>query len=67
MKVFLLAFVLLSAGCALAPLVIEKIVTVGVGVWGVSEHQDRKKEMEAIKERVEQIEQVKAIEDFPLP
>lgn len=67
MRLVLLGITLLMlSGCALAPLVIEKLITIGVGAWGVSEHQDRKKEVEAIKERVDQIEQVK-VEEFPLP
>lgn len=54
------------SGCALAPLVIEKLVTVGVGVWGVQQHQERQKEIKAVQERVDQMGEAKAVE-FPLP
>lgn len=58
-----LAFLL--SGCALAPLVIEKLVTVGVGAWGVQQHRERQKEMEAIQDRVDQLARVTMDGEMP--
>lgn len=63
----LLILALALSGCALAPLLVERLATMGIGLWGVQQHRDRQKEIEAIRGRVDHMEQAKAMEDIPLP